>query len=36
MLLVAIYTNVWSASPLAPMSVEIALGFVLLFWYARE
>jgi hypothetical protein len=36
MLLVAIYTHVWSTSPLIPMSVEIALGFALLFWYARE
>ena len=36
MLLVAIYANLWSPSPFIPMTIDIALGFVLLFWYARE
>jgi hypothetical protein len=37
MLLVAIYANTWaSASPFVPMAIDIALGFILLFWYANE
>ena len=36
MLLTAIYAHFWSPLTLVPMSIEIALGFVLLFWYARE
>ena len=36
MLLVAVYGNIWSQSPFIPMSIDIALGCVLLFWYARE
>jgi hypothetical protein len=36
MLLVGVYANFWSRTPLVPMSIDIALGFVLLFWYARE
>jgi hypothetical protein len=36
MLAVAIYTNRWAQSPFVPMTIDIALGFVLLFWYARE
>ena len=38
MLVVALYAGTCvRRSPLAsPMSIDIALGFVLLFWYARE
>lgn len=36
MLLVAIYGNIWAQSPFIPMTIDIVLGFVLLFWYARE
>ena len=36
MLLVAIYGNIWAQSPFIPMSIDIALGFILLFWYSRE
>jgi hypothetical protein len=36
MLVVAVYANIWSRSPIVPMSIDIALGFALLFWYARE
>jgi hypothetical protein len=36
MLLIAVYANTWSPSPAIPMFVEIVVGFVLLFWYARE
>ena len=36
MLLVAIYGNSWAQSPFIPMSIDIAIGFILLFWYSRE
>ena len=36
MLLVAIYGNIWAQSPFIPMTIDIAIGFILLFWYSRE
>jgi hypothetical protein len=36
MLLVTIYAYFWSPAPAVPTWIEMALGFVLLFWYARE
>jgi hypothetical protein len=36
MLAVALYAHLWSATSLVPIGINIVIGFVLLFWYARD
>ena len=36
MLAVALYGGIWPQAALMSMRIDIALGFVLLFWYVRE